>query len=499
LDFPEIKFQSLSFIREQPWEKRVDTSTPIRAHWDNEPMKQFLILLTMYAALPAVAQDRYSAEFNDSLTSVSVRACFDGEPPARLYHHARAATYSSEVQAPGGTIELTPNWDFIRLEDLAAGDCLAWQVDFEPALEQRNARHAMRSGQDLVMDGDLWFWRGPAGRQIVLEVTLPESTEISAPWQLLAQDRNTRQFVPADTPATWTSRIAVGHFEIRDIPVDGTRLRLAMTGSLSETEQDKLEQWIKGAATAVGQVFGQYPQSAPQVLLVPIGPRDGAVPWAHVLRGGGVGAEFFVDQTRSLEELSRDWTACHELSHMLLPFISRKDRWLSEGVASYYQYVLLARSGQATEQQAWQGLIEGFRRGMDDSGSVTLAQATQAGWDYTMRVYWSGAAMMLMADTRLRARTDGRHSLDSALAGLAECCRSTDRSWRASELFKQLDRITGTRVFSELLDDHVGSQQFPDLSQTLEELGIDSQVEPVRLYRYGPLADVRRAIMSLAP
>lgn len=45
-------------------------------------------------------------------------------------------------------------------------------------------------------------------------------------------------------------------------------------------------------------------------------------------------------------ELSRDWTATHELSHMLLPYVASRDRWLSESLASYYQNVLRARDGR---------------------------------------------------------------------------------------------------------------------------------------------------------
>ena len=36
-----------------------------------------------------------------------------------------------------------------------------------------------------------------------------------------------------------------------------------------------------------------------------------------------------------------------------------------------------------------------------------------------MRVYWEGAAIMLLADQRLRARTQGSQSLDTALDALA--------------------------------------------------------------------------------
>ena len=138
------------------------------------------------------------------------------------------------------------------------------------------------------------------------------------------------------------------------------------------------------------------------------------LPWnvdpeiAAQIRGGGVAAEFFVDQTRPLNELRFDWTATHELSHMLLPYVSSRDRWLSEGLASYYQNVLRARDGRLTEQQAWQKLHAGFERGRKATHGGSLAEASRAGWSATMRVYWGGAAMMLKADSQLRALSGGQ-------------------------------------------------------------------------------------------
>ena len=124
------------------------------------------------------------------------------------------------------------------------------------------------------------------------------------------------------------------------------------------------------------------------------------------MRGGGVAAEFFVDETRSLDSFREDWTAAHELSHMLLPFVTRNDRWLSEGLASYYQNVLRARDGRLSEEQAWQKLHSGFERGRAGSGSSSEAKASSSGWGSIMHIYWSGAAIMLMADSELRMLSD---------------------------------------------------------------------------------------------
>lgn len=143
------------------------------------------------------------------------------------------------------------------------------------------------------------------------------------------------------------------------------------------------------------------------------------VPWAHIMRGGGIAAEFYIDETRPISDFRSDWTATHELSHMLLPYVSSRDRWLSEGLASYYQNILRARDGRLTEEQAWQKLLSGFERGKRATRGGSLANATRSGRAATMRIYWNGAAIMLMADTRLRELTGGQQSIDTALLILA--------------------------------------------------------------------------------
>ena len=65
-----------------------------------------------------------------------------------------------------------------------------------------------------------------------------------------------------------------------------------------------------------------------------------------------------------------------------------------------------------------------------------------------MRVYWSGAAIALLADVELRRRSGGVQSLDTALEAFAACCLPGNRSWRARELLQQLDRLTDTTVFT---------------------------------------------------
>jgi predicted metalloprotease with PDZ domain len=216
------------------------------------------------------------------------------------------------------------------------------------------------------------------------------------------------------------------------------------------------------------------------------------------VRGGSPAAHFFINQRRPIREFYDDWTAVHELSHLLLPYVGSEDAWVSEGVATYYQNVLRARGGRMTVLEAWERLHSGFLRGMDSAPGMTLAQATESMYrgGTHMRVYWEGAAMILIADVRLRQLTAGKQSMDTALVALNECCNSTERAWSGRGLFDKLDEITGTTVFRELYDQHVASKDFPDLTQAYRSLGITASGPSIELTPEGGEKQLRDAIME---
>ena len=113
-----------------------------------------------------------------------------------------------------------------------------------------------------------------------------------------------------------------------------------------------------------------------------------------------------------------------------------------------------------------------------------------------MRVYWSGAAIALLADTELRRDSNGRLSLDVALDRFRACCLPSARWWTGPELMRRLDGLTETRVFTRLYKRHVHSSRFPSLAETYRQLGIDPREGELLFRDDAPLVDIRHAIMS---
>ena len=457
---------------------------------------QYLLPLSLLLLASAVsAEDRYRVRFDDGLAKVRVEACFEGNAPRTLHRHQKSAQFTDWIRVSSRELQDPRSGSTLRLPSMTSDSCVEWQVDLTAAVDMNNRRMALKTEGTLLSDANLWFWRDDDRREIRVDVELPAGLSISAPWKSLQADKGQHSFRVSPTPASWSSRIAVGPFRIQRIRVGGTELRMAVIGK-EEPGQDKLfRQWIQETARSVSSVTGRFPQPDAQILVVPAGPQREPVPWAHVLRGGGLAAEFFVDQTRSLDALRRDWTATHELSHMLLPYVASRDRWLSEGLASYYQNVLRARDGRLTEEEAWRKLESGFERGRRATHGGSLAQATRSGWGTIMRVYWSGAAMMLKADSRLRALSGGGESLDTALEKLGDCCMDPGRRWRARDLLAELDRLTGYTVFSDLYNSHVSDDAFPDVEQTYAQLGIVPTRGGIMIEPNAPWEYIRISIM----
>ena len=103
---------------------------------------------------------------------------------------------------------------------------------------------------------------------------------------------------------------------------------------------------------------------------------------------------------------------------------------------------------------------------------------------------------MLKADSELRMLSGGQQSLDSALAALRECCFERGRTWRARELLAELDRITGTSVFTDLFREHVMDDEFPDVDHTFEPLGLVLSSDSIRFDQDAPWGRIRYYIMK---
>ena len=271
---------------------------------------------------------------------------------------------------------------------------------------------------------------------------------------------------------------------------------------VDEKKAAEITEWVQATADTMGLAYGRFPNPDARIVVIPSTENawgsDSPVIYGRVTRDRGETVELFVNPDRPIEEFYSDWTATHEFSHLMLPLLSKRYRWISEGFATYYQNVLMSRAERYTPEFAWQRLTEGFERGRESRPDLSPNKAAAAGIRHArMKVYWSGAAIALIADSTLRERSNGKESLDQVLGQLQSCCLPSRRRWSGKELFEKLDTFVDTPVFMPLYRQYADEEGFPDLARLLSELGVSmNQDGSVTLDDSMSLAGTRKAISS---
>ncbi len=286
---------------------------------------------------------------------------------------------------------------------------------------------------------------------------------------------------------------------VTEARIPGATLRIEVQEPVDEKKAQEIVEWLRSASSNVSLAYGRFPNPSPRVVVIPTAGHawggDSPVPFGRVTRDGEETIELFINAGRPIEEFYGDWTATHEFSHLMLPLVRDRHKWISEGFASYYQNVLMSRAGRYTPQQAWEKLHAGFERGRASRPELSLNDAAASGVRQArMKIYWSGAAIALLADIELRENSGGNESLDVALGRLQQCCLPSNRRWSGPELFTKLDSLLDQDVFMPLYGRHANTAGFPDVRLALQRLGIDIDKDEVRMRRDAELTDIREAI-----
>lgn len=380
--------------------------------------------------------------------------------------------------------------------------CLNYAVDLVAAAQEER-RNLSLSEENVLISPSRWLWRPEltAGTRLSVEFQLPDDVHVAVPWP---RTRGSNTYLLGESPESANAPALFGQFTDASIEVPGATLRVRLPQTEPSLDQQLILDWLRATATDVTLTYGRFPNPSAQVIVIPITQSrwgsERAVPFGRVIRDGGETIELFVNHDRPIDEFLGDWTATHEFSHLMLPYIGREQRWISEGFAQYYQNVLLARAGAYEQTEAWQKLYAGLARGRASRPELSPNEAAARGVrDARMKVYWAGAAIALMADVALRERSNNRETLDSTLERLQLCCLPSERVWSGPELFATLDTLVDEPLFMALYRRYADTIGFPDVSELLERLGVHVSGNSVRLREHAELAGVRGAITEVAP
>ncbi len=241
------------------------------------------------------------------------------------------------------------------------------------------------------------------------------------------------------------------------------QLRFYWEGEFTDMERTKLTTWIEGTSSALESLVGKLPFDV-HVHLHRASSSRGPVPWGQTRRGSRQGILLYVDPTYSLEELKADWTAPHELSHLVIPYFGNRYSWFAEGFASFMQYEVMKAEGVLSDADAEQRFRERVDRAerryrWHDMPFAEAAPHIRAARQYPT-MYWGGALYFRRIDETLAAERD--LNLLGVLTSYVSCCRMKRTSMDG--LLTQLDEISGTDLFSETMREFKTREGFPEKS-----------------------------------
>ena len=232
--------------------------------------------------------------------------------------------------------------------------------------------------------------------------------------------------------------------------------------SFSASEKAKLQRWITETVGGVERTVAPFPFDV-HINFHRARRGSSPVPWANTVRSRRQGVNFHVNPEHSLAAFRNDWTAPHELSHLLVPYIGRRHAWFAEGFASFMQYQVMQELEVVDAVEAhrrYRAKISRAKRRYDlhDLPFVDAAATLAARRQYPT-MYWGGAVYFLQMDRQLSAR--GSSMLD-VLQRYVDCCRH--RGHGLDGLIAELDDIAAAPVFSRRLDEWRAQPGFPDAS-----------------------------------
>lgn len=466
-----------------------------------------LIVLLLSTALPAYPDDlnaRYDVVFSDNQSVMTVKACFDGNKPDELTNDRRGA--SGFIKKAYVVVDERPQSLVVRngrilTGDLHGRDCMHYQVDFLRVMQtHQELRYMPRKMNHVRTAADAWLWLPPSYRTVDISFHVDKGYRVAAPWRRVYTTPELTQYRLYAGDDNADCLVYFGRMRYDELTVANSALHINIMGDVDQEEADKLVDWLEYGAHALTRAYGRIPVPQFTVMIFPIGPDDSIVPWGEIKREGGNAVHLYVDHTRPLQEIIADWTLIHELSHTLHPFINLEGRWLTEGLATYYQNVLQARAGTLSVEQAWTKLHQGFQRGIakTESGKMLkqVSRNMRKNHNY-MRVYWSGTALWLRADWILR--TQYGSSLDNVMAKLGGCCLEVGRTWRPEEFMQKMDDLSETGLFTDMYREYAMSDRFPDVSDVYNALGLIDRDSELAFSVDAPDQALRDSIMRGTP
>jgi len=454
------------------------------------------------AVAPATAGNlhAYTVIVDAKLERLHVNAQFDVPITNVAARSGDAEEYLLDARDCGSNVEVATRGRRLVVPEPGI-ECLQYTVDLQQAVQAEQRNESLHP-DNVVISPTVWMWRPRLANddEINVRFLLPEGMQVSVPWEPIANSEDSYRLVAS--PQSGVAITVFGRFHAQLMRVANANLRVDILQTTQSVDTEAIVNWLQETVHNIVRAYDRFPNPSARIVVLPVrrGRGDSPVGFGRVVRDGGETVELMIDPAQPLQSFYENWTATHEFSHLMLPYLQSEQRWVSEGFAQYYQNVLLARAGRYTQRYAWQKLFDGLERGRESAPELSPNEAA-AGDERSsrMKIYWSGAALALLADVELRRRSDGAQTLDDILGTFQECCLPSQRTWSGAELFSKFDSLLQQPLFMSLYGQYADTAGFPAVQPLLQELGVFHDGENVYLDDSADSAQLRIILTGRDP
>ncbi|MEX1000543.1 MAG: hypothetical protein WDZ35_00360 [Crocinitomicaceae bacterium] len=223
---------------------------------------------------------------------------------------------------------------------------------------------------------------------------------------------------------------------------------------LTDEEKLKMRVWINTVLEGTTATLGQYPFDLHFYFHLSDDSTQ-AVSFGHTSRRGGQQAvHFYVTPSYPLKDFMSGWKAPHEISHLSIPFIGKKNSWFSEGYATYLSRKIMIEMGYLTPLEFDSIYREKIAETKHCYASVTsshteISDSLKKHNTYST-MYWGCSSFFFRADNEIQKSHDV--TLIEVVAQYQKCCRLEDEN--LEQIIDSFDEISGGEVFHQLLHDY---------------------------------------------
>lgn len=269
--------------------------------------------------------------------------------------------------------------------------------------------------------------------------------------------------------------------EEKSIQIGEAQIAVTISGP-GEMESQELFAWVEDTSHTIQDYFGRFPVDHLEIhIQLTSGDSMHGRTWGYSRPRISVR----VGREMSLAEIREHWILTHEMCHLAFPNVPGH-RWLEEGMATYVEPLVQARSGSLSRSKFWADMKWGLDQGQSEPGDRGLAY--DSGWG---RTYWGGALFWFVVDLELRRSTQNRTTVRDVLRRILAAGGNIEEEWTLQEVLETGDLVSSERIVRGVAERLVYSPGRVELAEIWTKLGVAGAGR-----RSAPWAKIREGIYS---